>query len=136
MLFTTLMFAMVLQHSYALPQDTHFGGYKPMFSFIFRALAWFILAGGVIIAVVDATRSVAAKQLELTRVGETIAAYMPKLAEKLAKAKLDLITEKTNDGPLANVIDFLNSIPVALLAAVLFLLIYALASRNSDTRYY
>ena len=105
-----------------------------MISFIFRAFAWFILAGGVIIAIVVATRSVAAQQLQLTRVGETLATYMPRLADRLAKAKLDLITEKTNDGPLANVIDLFNSIPVALLAAVLFLLIYALASRNKEMR--
>ena len=60
-----------------------------MISFIFRAFAWFILAGGVIIAIVDATRSVAAQQLQLTRVGETLATYMPRLADRLAKAKLD-----------------------------------------------
>ena len=87
-------------------------------------------------AIVDATRSVAAKSLQLTGLGETLEVYAPSLAASLESAKTALSTYVLGGWPLSNVIDYVNEIPLALLAAGLFLLIYALASRNRATRHF
>jgi hypothetical protein len=107
-----------------------------MFATLFRLISWLILTGGVIVAIVDATRSVAANTLQLTGLGETLEAYMPSAAAWLAAAKTGLAGAKISNWPLSNVIDMINAIPLALLAAGLFLLIYALASRNRATRHF
>jgi hypothetical protein len=107
-----------------------------MFATLFRLISWFVLAGGVIIAIVDATRSVAANSLQLTRLDETLAAYVPSVAGWLETTKSDLSDTQIAGWPLSNVIDYVNAIPVALLAAGLFLLIYGLASRNRAPRHF
>ncbi|MGL4406028.1 MAG: hypothetical protein ACRCT6_09730 [Notoacmeibacter sp.] len=107
-----------------------------MFSTLFRLFGWLVLAGGVIVAIVDATKSVAANSLQLTRLGETLQFYSPTWAGSLAAIQENLVNMKILNWPLSNVIDYLNAIPVALLAAGLFLLIYGLASRNQTARHF
>ena len=107
-----------------------------MFSAVFRIFGWLILAGGVIIAITDATRSVAGKSLQPTGLGETLDAYFPAMAQKLAAWQTGLAGASIGGWPLANVIDIVKAIPVALLAAGLFLLIYTLASRKRETRHF
>jgi hypothetical protein len=107
-----------------------------MFSGLFRIFSWLILAGGVIVAIVDATRSVAANSLRLTSLGETLENYAPAIAVWMEAKRAVWETTNISTWPLSNVIDFVNAIPVTLLAAALFLLIYALASRNRETRHF
>jgi hypothetical protein len=107
-----------------------------MFSALFRIVSWLILAYGVIIAVVDATRSVAANSLQLTSLGETLETYWPVMAENFASWRVTLAGKSIGSWSLSNVIDYLNAIPVALLAAGLFLLIYGLASRKRAPRHF
>jgi hypothetical protein len=107
-----------------------------MISGLFRVLSWLILAGGVVLAVVDATRSVAANSLQLTGLGKVFETYWPALTGRLLTVKDHLAGKSLGGWPLANVIDFINSVPVSLLAAGLFLLIYGLASRNRETRHF
>jgi H+/gluconate symporter-like permease len=107
-----------------------------MFSALFRIFSWLILAGGMIIAIVDATRSVASNALQLTSLGETLETYAPSIAIWLEAKRAVWETTSASTRPLVNVIDFVNAIPVALLAAVLFVIIYALASRNREKRHF
>ena len=107
-----------------------------MFATLFRLIGWLILAGGVIVAIVDATRSVAANSLQLTGLGETVETYMPSLAAWLEAAKTRLADYNISNWPLSNVIDYVNAVPLALLAAALFLLIYGLASRSRAPRHF
>lgn len=87
-------------------------------------------------AIVDATRSIAAQSLQLTRLGEWLETYAPTWAKGLNAFQLDLIDRKVAGWPLSKVIDYFNAIPVALLAAALFLLMYTLASRNRAPRHF
>ena len=103
-----------------------------MFSTLLRAISWIILAGGVIIAVVDATRSVASGRLQLTDIGVMLETYVPAWAEKLDDARMALAGSQIGSWQLSGAIDYLSAIPVALLAAGLFLLMYGLASRKRD----
>ena len=107
-----------------------------MFSTLFRIISWLILAGGVIVAIVDATRSVAAKSLQLSGLGETFEFYWPTMAEKLQAWQLGLAEKSIGGSSLVNVIEYVKTIPITLLAACLFLLIYSLASRNRETRHF
>jgi hypothetical protein len=107
-----------------------------MFRALLRLFGWFVLAGGVIVAIADATRSVAANRLELTGLGEVLEAYAPSWAAWLSSTKDSLLDVTISNWPLSNVIDLINAIPVALLAAVLFVLIYALGSRKRETRHF
>jgi hypothetical protein len=110
--------------------------FNAMFSTLFRLFSWLILAGGVIVAVVDATRSVAAGTAQLTPLGAVLETYLPTWALWLEAKKADLANTKISQWAVSNVIDYLNAIPVALLAAVLFLLIYGAASRNRGARHF
>ena len=107
-----------------------------MFAMLFRLFSYFILAGGIIVGIVDATRSVAANSLQLTSLGSTLESYVPSLAEWLAGAKAGLAAQDVAGWSPANVIDYVNAIPLAPLAAVLFLIIYSLASRNRAPRHF
>ena len=90
----------------------------------------------MIIGIVDATRSVAANALRLTSVGEMLENYMPELAVWMEARRAIWDTTGTSTKPLANVIDYVNAVPVALLAAILFVIIYGLASRNREKRHF
>lgn len=107
-----------------------------MFATLFRLISWLILACGVIVAIVDATRSVAANDLQLTSLGQTLETYLPSAAAWLAAVKTSLAGIIISNWSLSNVIDYVNAIPLALLAAALFLLIYGLASRNRAPRHF
>ena len=107
-----------------------------MFATLFRLISYVILAGGLIVAVVDATRSVAANALQWTDLGTSLQLYVPSWAEKLNAAKTQLTGTQILGWPLANSIDVINQIPLALLAAALFLLIYSVASRNCAPRHF
>ena len=107
-----------------------------MFSTLLRLLSWLILAGGVIVGIVDATRSVAANSLQLTHLGGMLEVYVPSVAVWIEGHRAGLEASKISNWSPANVIDYVNSIPVTLLAAGLFLLIYTFASRNRETRHF
>jgi hypothetical protein len=107
-----------------------------MFATLFRLFGYILLAGGVIVAIVDATRSVAANALQFTSLGETLQAYAPGMANWLIGAKESLNGAEISNWPLSNVIDYINAVPVAPLAAGLFLLIYGVASRNRAPRHF
>lgn len=107
-----------------------------MFATLFRLISWFVLAGGVIVAVVDATRSVTANSLQWTTLGETLGVNMPSVALWLEAMRASLAGFNISGWSFSNVIDYLNAIPLALLAAGLFLLIYGVASRKRAPRHF
>ena len=107
-----------------------------MFATLFRLISYVILAGGLIVAIVDATRSVAANALEWTDLGSTLQIYLPSWAEKLETAKTQLSGSQIFGWSPAGIIDVIKQIPLALLAAVVFLIIYSLASRNRAPRHF
>jgi hypothetical protein len=88
---------------------------------ILRFAAYLVLAAGVLLAVVDATRSVALGALTMSRLGDLI--DHPGAAVEMA-------------APQDNVIALLLQTPLAPLAALLFVAIYALASRRRAPRHF
>lgn len=89
---------------------------------LFRLIAYLVLAGGVITAVVDATRSVALSTPAFTQLRDLVAMVAPE-AGLLGAAR-------------ESVTGMALSVPVAALAAALFVLIYGLASRGSAPRHF
>jgi hypothetical protein len=89
---------------------------------LLRLLAYLILAGGVIVAVVDATRSVALSALSYTTLGDAAAGLAP--ASPLAAADRESVTGLVMAAPLAAV------------AALLFIALYALAGRGRRPRHF
>jgi hypothetical protein len=61
-------------------------GWDQMIRFLFRLLATVLLAVGVVMAVIDATRTVAAGDLVMTPLGVSWAAVMPDALEKVQAA--------------------------------------------------
>ena len=82
-----------------------------MFATLFRLISYVVLAGGLIIAIVDATRSVAANALEWTDLGSTLQIYLPSWADKLDAAKTQLSGSQIFGWSLAGIIDVINQIP-------------------------
>ncbi len=107
-----------------------------MFASLFRIFSYVILAGGLLIAIVDAIRSVALGSMQMTSLGKTLETYVPSMAAWLATVEKSLADTQISSWPLSNVIIYITSIPVALLAAGLFLLIYEVASRKRTPRHF
>lgn len=131
-----MLFANGKSHSYAVKVSIDLDGLLFMFSTLFRIISWLILAIGMIVAIVDATRSVAANSVQLTGLGTALETYLPSMAEWFVAIRTSLEGKTIGGWPLGNVIDLINSIPLALLAAGLFILIYGLASRNREKRHF
>jgi hypothetical protein len=103
-----------------------------MISNLLRQSSYFILACGIVIGIVDATRSVATNVIQLTSLGPMLEEYMPFLANGLVAAKKILSLFIISGWNAGRLVDYINAIPVALLAAALFLLFYGVASRNRE----
>ena len=96
----------------------------PMIRFVFRLLATILLALAVILAVLDATRSVAMSRLVLTPLGESWKALSPATLESVQTAL------EARWPPLWDIVGvWLLSIPGSILFAVLALLLYAVGHR-------
>jgi hypothetical protein len=90
--------------------------------FLLRLAAYLILAAGVIVAVVDATRSVALSALSTTTLADALRRLDP--ASPLADAAPGSITA------------YVMAAPVAALAAIAFVVLYMLASRGRTPRHF
>jgi hypothetical protein len=96
----------------------------PMIRFVFRLLATILLALAVILAVLDATRSVAMSRLVLTPLGESWKALSPATLESVRTAL------EARWPPLWDIVGaWLLSMPGSILFAVLALLLYAVGHR-------
>jgi hypothetical protein len=98
---------------------------------LFRFVAYLILAGGVVMAVVDAIRSIANSKVEWTQLRQALALVAPEngFSEGGFMAMLLAAARDTVTG-------IALSAPVSALAAVLFVLIYALAARKRPQRHF
>jgi hypothetical protein len=97
---------------------------SPMVRFLFRFLATVLLAVAVILAVLDATRSVAMSRLVLTPLGESWKALSPATLESVRTAL------EARWPPLWDIVGvWLLSMPGSILFAVLALLLYAVGHR-------
>lgn len=98
-----------------------------MVRFLFRALATFCLAVAVILAVLDATRSVAMSSLMLTPLGESFSAAAPQALQALENAARD------HAGPLgASALAWLLAQPGAAVFVIAAFLLYAAGHRRAS----
>jgi hypothetical protein len=96
----------------------------PMIRFVFRLLATILLALAVILAVLDATRSVAMSRLVMTPLGESWKALSPATLESVRTAL------EARWPPLWDIVGvWLLSMPGSIFFAVLALLLYAVGHR-------
>jgi hypothetical protein len=103
---------------------------------LLRQCSYFILACGVMIGIVDASRSVASNVIQLTSLGPVLEEYMPYLANGLVTAKTILSLFSVGGWNFGRLVDYVNAIPVALLMAAFFMLFYGVANRNREERHF
>ena len=96
-----------------------------MFRFLFRLMATFALAVAVIMAVLDATRTIAASRLVLTPLGESWLAVSPSTLERLQS----FIMDKAHPLVWNPVIVFILDQPGFVVFGVLAFLLYAIGHR-------
>ena len=107
-----------------------------MISNMLRQSSYFLLACGVVIGIVDATRSVATNVIQLTNLGPMLEEYLPYLADGLVSAKTILSLFSIGGLSFGRLVDYINAIPMALLMAAFFVLFYAVANRNRDETHF
>jgi hypothetical protein len=103
-----------------------------MITIILRQASFIILASGVIVGIVDATRSVATNVVQMTMLGPVLEDYTPALANGLASTKKILSLFAIGGWNLGRLVDYINAVPMSLLAVLVFLLFYGVASRNRE----
>jgi len=96
-----------------------------MFRFLFRLMATLALAVGVIMAVLDVTRTIAASRLVLTPLGESWLAVSPSTLESLRS----FIVERAHPLIWDPVMVFVLAQPGFLVFAALALLLHAIGHR-------
>ena len=96
-----------------------------MFRFLFRLMATFALAVAVIMAVLDATRTIAASRLVLTPLGESWQAVSPSTLEELQS----FIMDKAHPLVWNPVMVFILDQPGFVVFGVLAFLLYAIGHR-------
>jgi hypothetical protein len=107
-----------------------------MISNMLRQSSYFLLACGVLIGIVDATRSVATNVIQLTSLGPVLEEYLPYLADGLVAAKTILSLFSIGGWNVGRLVDYVNAIPVALLMAAFFVLFYGVANRNREESHF
>jgi len=96
-----------------------------MIRFLFRLLSTISLAGAVILAVIDATRSIAAGELITTPLGESWLAALP----KSLVAVQSMVEQSLGQSVWDAIVLYILTLPGFAVFAVLSLLLYAVGRR-------